>query len=85
MTSTKRMHEILLQALKERHALLAEVAESRDDDDLNARVCQLLDCAPEEALLVMDLQLRRFSQESRRRIEEQAREVFHLAERDSDQ
>lgn len=85
MTSDKRLHEILLQALKERHALLADVADSRDDDDLNDRVCRRLDCTPDEARFVMDLQLRRFSQESRRHIEEQAQGVFRLAAKDSDQ
>lgn len=85
MTSDARLHEILLQALEQRHALLADVADARDDDDLNARVCRLLDCTPSEARIVMDIQLRRFSQESRRRIEEQAQQVFRLAGRDSNQ
>lgn len=85
MTSDARLPEILLQALEQRHALLADVADARDDDDLNARVCRLLDCTPSEARIVMDIQLRRFSQESRRRIEEQAQQVFRLAGRDSNQ
>lgn len=85
MISDQRLHEILLQVLEERHALLVDVADARDDEDLNALVRRRFGCTPSEARFVMDLQLRRFSQESRRHIEEQAQEVFRLAARDSDQ
>lgn len=79
MTPEVRLHEILLRALDDRHALLADIADARDDDDLNTRIRRRFDCTPAEARVVMDMQLRRFSEESRRRIEEQAREVFRLA------
>lgn len=76
MMIQKRMHELLLPALKDRHALLADVADSLDDDDLNARGRRRFDCTEAEARFIMDLQLRRFSQESRHGIEDQAQEVF---------
>jgi DNA-directed RNA polymerase specialized sigma24 family protein len=69
------IYEGLLSAFERRAEVLDLVATSPDRETSVRRLCKLLELTPAQAAAVLDLQLHRFSSESRERIAHRADEL----------